>query len=536
MNENLEKIKEAFLKVWGNLSSMQKIIFSAAVVLFFAFLIIFSLMSGQVRYEPLFTELEPKDAAVIKEQRDKKGVKYRIADAGQVIEVEASQKYNLRLDLANEGVVPRGNSVGFEIFDSIKLSATEFEKKVMFLRAQEGELERTIRALKQVKRANVTITPSNDSPFLEDQTPAKASVLLELESFEKLNEENIKGIMLLVASAVESLTPETVDVMDTEGNILSEIVEFGNESSGLNNKKIQLQKELEKKFKQSAASVLSVLGGGNYRLTLSIELDFDKEEIAKEMFSTPTINGEEMTEGLKRSIQESEENHENMENDTVQGTAGTDSNIPGYVGTEEENNGNRYNKSNQIVNYELNKTQSSFTKAVGTIKRLSISVNINQKASYFNEMELTAEKVEEEKRKFINMVKNAVGFKEERGDSINVEIIPFDMQRIAQYEMAIKSQEKQKTYTLIALSVLIGIIVLSILGYYLIRKREEKLLKEKERRAVEDLIPEFDEILVGKQLSVEDQERMEKEDEIKEIAKKKPEEVAGLVRAWLTDD
>ncbi len=75
-----------------------------------------------------------------------------------------------------------------------------------------------------------------------------------------------------------------------------------------------------------------------------------------------------------------------------------------------------------------------------------------------------------------------------------------------------------------------------MLLYYVMKRKEEKLLKEKERRAVEDLIPEFDEILLGKQLSVEDQERLEKEDEIKEIAKKKPEEVAGLIRAWMIED
>lgn len=537
MNENLERIKEAFLKIWNNLSKAQKIIFSGAIVSFFVFILIFSMMSGQIKYQPLFTDLEPRDAAIIKEQLDKKAVKYRISNNGTVIEVDASQKYNLRLDLAREGFVPNGNSVGFEIFDSAKISATEFDKKMMFLRGQKGELERTIRALKQVKKASVNITPANDSVFAEEKTDAKASILLELEHFEKLTQENIKAIILLVASGVEGLSPENIDVMDTEGNILSDLVEFGNDLSKMSNKKIELQQEMEKKLRQNATSVLNVLGGGNFRITVAVELDFNKEQVAKEMFSTPTIAGEEMLEGLKRSVQQSNEQYENTSTGQAQGAAGTDTNIPGYVGQEgNENNGNKYNKSNSIVNYELNKTQSSFEKALGTIKRMTISVNINKKADYFKDMEINDDNINKEKQKFINMVKTAVGFNETRGDNINVEIIPFDMKTINQYQEAIQNQQRQKTYTIAGIAVLVGILLLSIIVYIVMKKREEKLIREKERRAVEELIPEFDEIILGKQMSVEDQERMEKEDEIKEIAKKKPEEVAGLIKAWMIED
>jgi flagellar M-ring protein FliF len=219
------------------------------------------------------------------------------------------------------------------------------------------------------------------------------------------------------------------------------------------------------------------------------------------------------------------------------GAPGTDTNIPGYVGQEENiNANNKYNKSNSIVNYELNKTQSSFEKSLGSIKRMTISVNINKKADYFKDSELTDEKINIEKQKFINMVKTAVGFNEKRGDSINVEIIPFDMKTINQYHEAIELEQKQKTYSIIAGIVFAIIIIIGIIVYYILKRKEEFLLREKERRAVEELIPEFDEIILGKQLNVEDQERLEKEEEIKEIAKKKPEEVAGLIKAWLADD
>ncbi|NLK62469.1 MAG: flagellar M-ring protein FliF [Fusobacteria bacterium] len=537
MNETLERLKEAFLKIWNKLSKAQKFIISGAVISFFVFLIIYSTMANKVKYQPLFTDLEPKDAATIKELLDKKSIKYKITGNGSVIEVDSKEKYNLRLDLAKDGFMPDGNTVGFEIFDTAKISATEFDKKMMFLRGQKGELERTIKSLKQIKRASVNITPSNDSIFAEEKTDAKASVLIELEPFERLNPENIKAIILLVASGVDGLVPENIDVMDTSGNILSDLVEFGSDISKMGNKKIEMQHDMEKKLRQNASSVLNVLGGGNFRITVSVELDFNKEQIASEMFSTPTIGGEEMLEGLKRSVQQSNEQYENRGTDIAMGAPGTDTNIPGYVGQEENiNANNKYNKSNSIVNYELNKTQSSFEKSLGSIKRMTISVNINKKADYFKDSELTDEKINIEKQKFINMVKTAVGFNEKRGDSINVEIIPFDMKTINQYHEAIELEQKQKTYSIIAGIVFAIIIIIGIIVYYILKRKEEFLLREKERRAVEELIPEFDEIILGKQLNVEDQERLEKEEEIKEIAKKKPEEVAGLIKAWLADD
>ena len=147
MNETLERLKEAFLKIWNKLSKAQKFIISGAVISFFVFLIIYSTMANKVKYQPLFTDLEPKDAATIKELLDKKSIKYKITGNGSVIEVDSKEKYNLRLDLAKDGFMPDGNTVGFEIFDTAKISATEFDKKMMFLRGQKGELERTIKSL-----------------------------------------------------------------------------------------------------------------------------------------------------------------------------------------------------------------------------------------------------------------------------------------------------------------------------------------------------------------------------------------------------
>ncbi len=154
MNELLTKIKEKFNTIWSRLTKIQKIIISVSLFGFLAFLIVFSTVANKINYEPLFTGLEAKDAAAIKAQLDKMAVPYKITDNGSTIEVDSKNKYAIRLDLAKNGAMPNGGVVGFEIFDTTKIGATDFDKKMMFLRAQKGELERTIGSMSNVKKAS----------------------------------------------------------------------------------------------------------------------------------------------------------------------------------------------------------------------------------------------------------------------------------------------------------------------------------------------------------------------------------------------
>ena len=490
-------------------------------------------MATRVTYEPLFTDLETKDAGNIKVQLDKRGIQYRITGNGKVIEVEKGQKYTVRLDLAKEGVIPQGGTIGLEIFNNTKLNSTEFDKKMMFLRAQKGELERTISSLEQVSKARVNITPSNDSVFVEDRIPAKASILLTLEPVEALSEETIKSIVLLAASAVEDLTPEDVEVVDTRGNILTDRIELGDGGSGtLTNKKLKLQKEIEKKLEKNAKRVLSAIGGGNYRVTISVSLDYDKEYRDRESFTTPTVAGEQLNRGLLRSEQNQNESYKGEKNGSASGVPGTDSNIPGYVAEDGNSQGNDYKKSSNTSNYELDKIKSSYTKELGKIKKITVSVVLNKKARYFTDTEFT----ELERKKFENMVKSAVNFDDKRGDFINVTALPFDTTVQDRVQEEYKAQVKYKIYIYSAIGGVVLLLIIIVIIMTIIKRIEDKKMLEREREAVEQIIPEFEDISLGDQLSVEDQERVDREESIKTITLQKPEEVANLIKSWLTQD
>ena len=339
MENWLKQVKENFNKVWQSLSKAQKITLMGVSVASITVIIFLAFLNTRVAYEPLFTELESKDAAVIKEYLDKKAIKYKITQNGSAIEVDKNAKYGIRLDISKEGLMPTNGTVGFEIFDSAKIGATEFDKKMMYLRAQKGEIERTIGALEAVKKASVSITPANDSPFAEEKEGAKASVLIQLEPTGTLNEESIKSIIILVSNSIEGLSPEDVNVVDTGGNILSDRVELSDNGNVVSKKRIDLEKEIVKNLEKNANGVLNVLGADNFRVKISVELDFDKEVSSQETFTTPTVNGEQLQQGLVRSNQSKAENSKSSSGTggVAEGVAGTETNIPEYVAPENQN-------------------------------------------------------------------------------------------------------------------------------------------------------------------------------------------------------
>lgn len=530
MNEILEKLREQLKTIFGGMSKTQRLITGVAAVSIVLFGIIFSLMSTRMNYSPLLADLSEKDAANVKTFLDKKGIKYKISNNGTVIEVDEKEKYNIRLDLAQSGAMPK-NGVGFEIFDTMKIGATEYDKKIMFLRAQSGELERTISAFNQVKSARVEITPSNDAVFAEEKTPAKASVMIEMQPLEKLSDDNIIAIMRLVGSAVDGLSAENVEVVDTDGNLLSDRVEHDSSSSGMNNKRLDLQKKIEKELEQKAKGVLDFLGSGNSKVRVAVDLDFDKEIINSESYTTPTVNNEQLQQGLVRSKQDNNEYYKGSGN-SPEGVPGTSSNIPGYVGTTGSGTGKEYTKNNSIVNYEMDSKKASYEKSLGKIRKITVSVVLNRDSKYFKDTKFTPD----EKVEFEKIVKTAVNFDELRGDTINVSAKPFNMDVLNKYNEYSKKQEQLKTVFIIGIISLLVIAIGAVIMLKVLKNIEEKKMREREKEAMKDLGLDFEHISVGEQFSVEEQERMEKEEEVREIVKTRPEDVASLIKTWMMDD
>ena len=535
MGNWLKQLRENFNKVWQSLSKAQRITLIGVSIASICVIMLLGVLNTRTVYEPLFTELESKDAAVIKEYLDKKVIKYKITENGSAIEVDKNAKYGIRLDISKEGLMPTNGTVGFEIFDSAKIGATEFDKKMMYLRAQKGELERTIGSLESVKRASVSITPANDSPFADEKVGAKASVLIQLKPMATLNEESIKSIIILVSSSIEGLSPQEVSVVDTGGNILSDRVELSDQGNVMSRKRLDLEKEIVKNLEKNANGVLNVLGPDNYRVQISLELDFDKEVSSQETFTTPTVNGEQLQQGLVRSNQskgETSSSSSGAVGGIAQGAAGTATNIPEYTAPADEGNSSQYNKDENITNFELDKKNSSYEKSLGQIKRMTISIALNKDSSFFKDKEVTPA----DKAQFQKIVETAVGFNSRRGDTINVEVIPFNKDLQNEFDLAAQKEAQRMKIIYGITGGIIILLVLIIVGYIAFRAMEARKLRLQEAKAIEELLPQLEEFELEDKVSVEDQERMDQENQIKLIAKQRPDEVAALIKNWLSED
>ncbi|MGS1125900.1 flagellar basal-body MS-ring/collar protein FliF [Rhodanobacter sp. UC4437_H4] len=225
-------------------------------------------------YGLLFGELRESDAAEITTALSQMQVPWRLADEGRTILVPAEQVYETRMKLVSQGV-PKGGSVGFELFKDSDYGVTEFAQKVNFQRALQGELERTITSLSEVASARVHLTIHHASLFEQDQEASKASVTLNLQPQKHLDAREVAGIQRLIASAVEGLVPESVVVLDGKGLVLSGVATDGQGGVPVSDR-LDQQSRLEAEMRKRVGQMLHrVLPNDDFTVSVGVRLNYD---------------------------------------------------------------------------------------------------------------------------------------------------------------------------------------------------------------------------------------------------------------------
>lgn len=435
----LSKFFENFGLWFSELNSNRKILILATLGVFLAGLLVMALWVQKPEFQVLFSNLAQEDATQIIEKLKDQHIPYELKQGGKAILVPSSQVHELRLQYAGEGI-PSGGGVGFEIFDKPSLGMTEFVQNLNFRRALEGELSRTISQLEEIESARVHIATPKRSLFMEKEKQATASVVLKIKSSGKLKDSQIDGIGNLVASSVEGLSPGDVTIIDMHGNTLS----GGREESGLvtlTRTQMEYQRGIEKTLQSRARSMLeSILGPGRVIVRVSADVNYEQVEKQEEFFDPDSQ--------VARSEQRTEES--NVGSSIPSGVPGPVSNIPGatesQVSPSPVMTPPTSNKTNETINYEINKTVRKVVGQVGEVKRLSLAVIVD--GTYKMEGEGEEEKrvyqprSEEEMKRFKAIVKRAVGFNEKRGDTIEVANAPFDTSLA---DEAMKALEEEST-------------------------------------------------------------------------------------------
>lgn len=517
MKEILLKQKEKAFNFWNRLSSIQKILFGSGTVIIILGAVLLMVFVSRPNYVPLYTDLDPQDAAAITEYLKEQKVLYKLEDSGSTILVPQSQKYDLRLSLAHEGI-PKGGSVGFESFDKSRFGETESERRVRYLVALQGELERTIRKLDSVEDVRVHIVVPEPSLFLEKEKDATAAVLVKLRPGSDLEDEQVNGIINLVASGVEGLKQGNVTVVDTGGNILSSGLDGSTDTArttGLTAKQHQVEHDYEKEIENSLREMLDqIVGQGKTVVRAHATLDFDQVEIHRETFGDKTIRSQEI-----------EEEHTSENGPSQGGVPGSDSNIPGDQYQEEEGGtaGSTSQTSRKITNYEIDQEAEHRVVAPGAIKQLSLSVVLDVQPDTIQQNEIT------------DLVTAAVGLDPERGDKLTVTCMPFDRGWAEKMEKELVSKQKRQQLLYFGAAAVVLLILLMIAAVIMSRRRRDTvdLLDYSDGRQ-----PTVEEVLGAQEEEMPEEEREKARivENIKTQVKQQPDRAAELIKTWLGDD
>jgi flagellar M-ring protein FliF len=384
-------------------------------------------------YRVLYANLSDKDGGAILSQLSQMNVPYKHADSGNAILVPADKVHDVRLKLAQAGL-PKGSTTGFELLDNARFGQTQFQERMTWQRALEGELVRSISALAAVESARVHLALPQQNGFFREQQKPSASVLVQLHAGRVLERAQIAGIVHLVSASVPELSPKAVSVLDSSGTLLSG-ASGDNPGNGMDAQQLQYVQQIEASYVKRVIDIIEpIVGRDNVRATVAAEVDFAQSEATDELFKP---NQGKDAAAAVRSQQMSEST--NGASTTPSGIPGALSNQPPVAATAPLTGasaalhaagggagaGASLRRDN-VVNYEVDKTVRVTRNASGAVKRLNTAVVVNHRVvtdakGKTTSTPLSADEVE----KLTALVRESIGFNKERGDSVKLINAPF---------------------------------------------------------------------------------------------------------------
>lgn len=388
--------------------------------------------SQQPDYRVLFSNFSDRDGGAIVASLQQLNIPYKYAEGGGAILVPAAQVHDARLKLASQGL-PKGGNVGFELMENQKLGVSQFHEQVNFQRALEGELARSIQAIGAVAGARVHLALPKATVFVRDQQKPTASILINLHPGRALDQQQVSAIVHLVASSVPELPPKNVSLIDQNGNLLSQSDKQPG-ANGLDPSQLKYVQDLQQSIARRIESIVTpIVGLNNVRAEATADIDFSHTEQAAEVYKP----NQAPNAGTIRSQQSSES--VNGANASASGVPGALTNQPPAPATApltsppaDESGAtagapgsNR--QKDMTVNYEVDKTVRYVQQPMGGVKRLSVAVVINFKREVDSQTGKVSMKplTEAEKTQITDLVKEAMGYNKDRGDSLNVVNSPF---------------------------------------------------------------------------------------------------------------
>jgi flagellar M-ring protein FliF len=546
----LRQLYEQFARVWRSLSLQQRVFVGVGFAMALAGLLFLAFWQTTPQYSLLYSNLQQRDAGEIVVKLKATNIPYKLSDDGSSIMIPTVSVAETRLVLAQEGL-PRGSGVGYEIFDRTRLGITSFEQKINLKRATEGELARTIDQLEEVEWSRVQIVTPEERLFTEQQREPTASVFLNMAQNRKLTRKQVQGIQHLIASSVEGLKPENITIIDQYANSLSAPAEMYAASTELSASQFELRSRVEQYFHGKVQAMFDrIVGPGKSAISVSVDLDFDNIERTEEKYDPDGA--------VVRSEQRLKESATGASGQP-EGVAGITANLPTEAPIAVTSiGGQQKQSSSSITNYEISKSVEHIIKSPSSIKNVSVAVVVDGTYKHVttadgNTTRQYVPRSDEEIEKYRRMVVAAVGNPTAR----NVEVINVPLETTeAEYQAAAAAQKAQRRDLYVTLAKAAATVAVLIFLFLLVRyvlrhvfpspvaepveerigKRVDILLKEGEvSQVVSGRVPGGVSEKVSKKTEEEEKEADITAD-VKEMADKKPEEMASLVKLWLREE
>lgn len=404
--------------IFRNLGVTRLLIIAGITLSVVAFFVFLASRVAKPDMALLYKDLESRDAGNIVAILEDRQIPFELRGDGTEIFVARDQVARMRMAAAEQGL-PLGGSVGYEIFDNTDaLGTTNFVQNVNLLRALEGELARTISSLDGVDAARVHLVLPKREVFARQAQRPSASIVLKMRG--NLGRDRVAAVQNLAAAAVPGLEPGRVSVVDSRGNLLSRALEDGDDPLTAPTALQELRQGHERRIKRAVETLLEqTIGAGRVRAEVAAEIDYDRVTTNRESYDPDSQ--------VVRSTQTREERSSSSEGNQ-QDAVTVATNLPGQNtglgGGDQISNSDE--TTEETVNYEITRETTTQVREAGLLRRISVAVLVD--GIYEPNAEGTAEyrpRTEDEITELTRVVQSAVGFNEERGDTVTVSNLRF---------------------------------------------------------------------------------------------------------------
>ncbi len=373
-------------------------------------------------FRVLYANMSERDGGAVIESLQQQNIPYKFSDGGTLM-VPGDKVHEVRLSMAAQGL-PKGGTVGFELMENQKFGTSQFLEQVNYQRALEGELARSVQTMAAVANARVHLAIPKPTVFVKEKQKPSASVVLALHAGRSLDEGQVNAIVHLISSSVPDMPALNVTVVDQSGSLLS--VAHGGTGQLLDATQLKYVRQIEQDYVKRIEDILSpITGAQNIRAQVTANLDFSVSEQTSENFKP----NQPPNQAAVRSLQSSETKDLAKNVGGVPGALSNQPPVPATApivspasavpGASASDSSNSHKEL--TTNYEVDRTIQHTRMPTGNIKRLSVAVVLNNRSVTDKDGKITSTPyTDQEKAQITSLIKEAVGFEEKRGDTLNL--------------------------------------------------------------------------------------------------------------------